>query len=470
MATFMSSTQGWVKVSMMLCACLSYNAFVEGFSSFCSSCSLAGMCALHASAPSTDSNDTVPSSEFRAVDRWTRTATDGFVGNVFGTPRTLTWGIVDDGTTITGSREGTSPSDLINRMDGLYGAGPGGSDLTQRPWFVHFDTAFERWEELSGLTFNYEPNDTGVAINGTTRRGVLGSLADHRIGGHRIDGNGSVLAYNYFPDHADMVIDTDDNFYNSTSNNSIRLQNILMHEIGHGLGFSHVESSNSRQLMEPFISTSFRGPQFDDILAVQRNYGDVFEKNGGNDSALTATPLGLVGRNSSSISLGVDGADPDAISMSQTDFVSIDGSSDTDYYHFTVSQPSLADFTLTGVGQTYNEGPQDGTQTTFDTSDLNFLEFDLFQDQTGSTLLAEGVPTLIPNGRNDPVRTNEETILGLTLLPGIDYYLRINGTVDNIQLYQLDLSLTSVTIPEPSAMMLLTLATGMAQIIRRRVG
>ena len=384
--------QGWVKVSLLFVVSLFYNAFVEGFSSYCTSCSLAGICALHASPPTTEgSGNEVPSAEFRPVDRWQTTATDGFVGNLFGAPRTLTWGIVDDGTSITGSREGTSPSNLISWLDGIYGAGSGGSDLTQRPWFTHFNTAFERWEEISGLTFNYESNDTGVAINGTTRRGFLGQLADHRIGGHRIDGNGSVLAYNYFPDHADMVIDTDDNFFNSTFNNSIRLQNVLMHEIGHGIGLAHLESNNSSQLMEPFISTSFRGPQLDDILAVQRNYGDALEKNGGNDSAATATSLGLLNENAS-ITRGADGADQDTIFMSQTDFVSIDGSSDTDYFRFTVSQPSQADIILKGVGRTYNEGPQGGTQSPLVTDNLNLLEFDLFEDPNGSTLL----------GRRDP--------------------------------------------------------------------
>ncbi|GIS63309.1 MAG: hypothetical protein CM1200mP2_55340 [Planctomycetaceae bacterium] len=33
--------------------------------------------------------------------------------------------------------------------------------------------------------------------------------------------------------------------------------------------------------MEPFASTSFDGPQYDDILAVHRSYGDVFESGSG---------------------------------------------------------------------------------------------------------------------------------------------------------------------------------------------
>ena len=41
---------------------------------------------------------------------------------------------------------------------------------------------------------------------------------------------------NFFPNNGDMVIDTGDNFYNSTGSNSLRLRNVLAHEAGHGVG------------------------------------------------------------------------------------------------------------------------------------------------------------------------------------------------------------------------------------------
>ena len=81
---------------------------------------------------------------------------------------------------------------------------------------------------------------------------------------------------------------------------------------------------------------------------------------------------------------------------------------------------------------------------------------------------AEGIPEVIPNGRNDPIRINEERILGVSLFPGVDYYLRINGTRDNVQLYQLDLNLSSFAIPEPSAIYLLTFALGATSFFRTR--
>ena len=453
MSTYITSTQGWVKVSLLFVMCMMYSALVEAVSSYCASCSLAGICTLHSGTPaSSGDNGSVPVAPFQVNDVWTSTATDGFTGSATGTPRTLTWGFVADGTNIAGNiGETASGSDLIARLDGIYGAGPGGADLTLRPWYTHFETSFERWEELSGLTFNYESNDGGAAIDGTTSpAGSLGNYADHRIGGHDIDGNFGVLAYNFFPNHADMVIDTNDSFFNNTGNNSIRLENVLMHEIGHGLGFSHLESNNSGHLMEPFINTSFRGPQHDDILAVHRNYGDALEKNGGNDTAATAFGIGSFAVNDS-FAKGIDGADQDAILMSQTDFISIDGSSDDDFFHFTVTEPANVNISVTGVGRTYNEGPQDGTQNPLNTSTLNEVSFEVISGPLGS-LSTEGI--FIPFAG----AANGGSTLLTELVPGTDYYIHVEGSVNNVQFYQLDLSF--VAVPEPSAFLLLALGMG----------
>ena len=143
-----------------------------------------------------------------------------------------------------------------------------------------------------------EPNNTGQAIDGSASpSGQLGVRPDIRIGGRSIDGQSgsNTLAYAYFPDHGDIVFDTDNVSSFSNSNNNYRtLRNTLMHEAGHALGFSHVESNNAGILMEPFISSSYDGPQLDDILALQRNYGDALEKNGGNNNYSSATPLGII--------------------------------------------------------------------------------------------------------------------------------------------------------------------------------
>ncbi|MEM7315658.1 MAG: matrixin family metalloprotease, partial [Planctomycetota bacterium] len=280
----------------------------------------------------------MPSYGYILSERWTNTATDGG-GLQFGDPTTITWSIIPDGTNISGE----GPSDFIAAMDNIIGAGPGGSDLTQRPWFTLLEQSFGRWEELGGITHVYEPNDIGGSSPGSD--GVLGSRGDVRIGGVFQDGNSGVLAFNYFPSSGgDMVLDTGDtNIIGNSSNNFRAFRNIIMHEHGHGIGISHIESSNANFLMEPFLATSFDGPQLDDIRALHRGYGDKFEKenNGnGNDTIGNAIALGspTIG---SPLVIGTAG-DQTAVPASETDFVSIDQNTDTDFFSMLTKSVSEA--------------------------------------------------------------------------------------------------------------------------------
>src|SRR5690606_21210921 len=128
-----------------------------------------------------------------------------------------------------------------------------------------------RWAALSGITFIYEPNDDGVPLS-SNNRGILGVRGDIRMSAVTIDGSSSVLAYNYYPDHGDMVLDPD-----TWLNSPRSLQNLIMHEVGHGIGLAHVCPVQNTKIMEPFITSSYFGPQHDDIRGVQYFYGDVAE-------------------------------------------------------------------------------------------------------------------------------------------------------------------------------------------------
>jgi hypothetical protein len=189
--------------------------------------------------------------------RWTTTATNGS-GLTQGTVTTLTWSLVPDGTPIPAlggiNTESSAGSNLVSYLGGIYGVTTNDTNYTDEPWFVHFQSVFSRWSQLTGITYVYSAADDGAAFTNTTANpGVLGVRGDVRIGGHYIDGNSNVLAYNFFPNHGDMVIDTGDNFFaDSTinnSNNSRRLRNTLAHEAGHGIGLNHVVSSNAAFLM-----------------------------------------------------------------------------------------------------------------------------------------------------------------------------------------------------------------------------
>jgi hypothetical protein len=140
---------------------------------------------------------------FVTQQRWQATAS-GPAGEM-GEPITLTWSIVPDGTLIPGEGE----SNLVAFLDETFGAGTTGpDDLTLRPWFPLLSEPLNRWSEVSGLTFNYEPVDDGLTHGAAD--GVLGVRGDIRIGGATVDGPGGTLAYIYFPSNSDLAVDTAD--------------------------------------------------------------------------------------------------------------------------------------------------------------------------------------------------------------------------------------------------------------------
>ncbi|MEZ6112279.1 MAG: Calx-beta domain-containing protein [Pirellulaceae bacterium] len=382
-------------------------------------------------------------SPFTLSGRWSTTASSGG-GWGQGDPITLTWSIVPDGTAIPAlggiSGESADPSNLVSYLGSIYGVTTANSDYTDEPWFTHFASVFDRWSEVTGITYVYEPNDDGAAFTNisSSAPGVVNVRGDVRIGGHRIDGNSGVLAYNFYPNHGDMVIDTADNFYATTGGNSIRLRDVLAHEAGHGIGLAHVESNNAGFLMEPFINTSFDGPQFDDILGAQRHYGDAYEKTL-NNTVAGATPLGAVA-SGSTVTIGSNGTTT-AVSPSANDFVSIDDEQDVDVFSFSVASASTVDLTLTPIGPTYNQGPQGGTQTSFNAAAQGNLNLELL-DSNGTTVLA----LANVNGVGSP-----EAITNASLPAAGTYYARVTGTTTNaVQMYRLDVTNQTAIVPELS--------------------
>ena len=355
--------------------------------------------------------------------RWSSTATNGN-GLGLGDPTTITWSIMPDGSNIPG--EGTS--DLISFLDNVIG-GSGGADLTQRPWFPAFEASFARWDALSGVTYVYEPNDDGV--NHDSLPGQLGVRGDARIGGTFLDGQSGVLAYNYFPDSGDMALDTgDSNFYGNTQQNSIRLRNVLMHEAGHGLGYSHVESNDSGFLMEPFINISFDGPQFDEIRGIHRGYGDRWEENGGNDTIGSAISLGSAGVGMTTLAIGTDASDDTVVAASDVDFVSIDDNGDADFFSFSVDNAGTADFRLSPKGATYFQGPQGGSQSLFNAKTVSDLTLSIYDSNQ----------SLVQTVDNAGVG-NDELLDGFALDQAGTYFARVTGDANNVQLYTLEVDL-----------------------------
>ncbi|MEQ8768962.1 MAG: matrixin family metalloprotease [Phycisphaerales bacterium] len=327
--------------------------------------------------------------------RWSNTALDGNTGPQ-GNPVTLTYSFLPDGAEIDTGQA----SDLFAWMNGLYGS--------FNVWQPIFQQALDEWTAVSGITYVYEPNDDGVPMNSGGSGGVSGVRGDVRIGAAFIDGNSGVLAYNYFPDSGDMVLDSADSFYNQLGGQSIRLRNVLSHEAGHGIGLSHVESSTDRFLMEPFIQTTFVGPQEDDQRGSGRGYGDYLEND---DSFGTAIDLGSFNSGDTSTTLSR----------------SIDDNGDLDYFEFTTSGSLDVEITLTPLGTTYNQGPQGGSQSSFNALTVSNLSFNVYDAST----------SLVTSVNATGAGSAENATVSLTG-PG-PHYVRIAGDADNIQRYDLEL-------------------------------
>jgi serralysin len=379
------------------------------------------------------------------VNRWTgSTALSQTQGFNQGDPLRLTWGFASLGTSINDSAfsgYADANNDLQTRLNTIYG--------NQATWQPLFQSTFDRWSSISGLSYQFEANDDGAPwFNPGPNPGVLGVRADLRIGGKPLDGNNSLLAYNYFPNSgSEMVIDTNDNFYDNVTNNSIRLRNVIAHEHGHGLGMPHVESNNSNALMEPFINTTFDGPQFHDILAAQRAYGDVNEKGLGNDTALLATNLGTLS-NGGTISIGNDARDL-LVSFNETDFFSIDDTSDIDFFRFSISQAGNLTINLESLGLSYNASPQSGVQTLFNPKSRSDLSLSLFGSD-GVTLLSSVNATGLGG----------DELIGNFFLGSIgNYFVRVNGVENadastfDAQFFGLSMALIAA-VPEPSSIVL----------------
>lgn len=352
--------------------------------------------------------------------RWTN-PTGGLSANQ-GDPSTVSWSIVPDGTVDSANN---STTNLVAFMDNIYGGGAGA--IEDRPWFGIFERAYDRWSELSGLTFVYEANDDGVPMGGTNR-GVSGVRGDVRIGGRPIDGNFGVLAFNYFPNNGgnggfdgDMIIDTNDVFYFNSADGPTGenrgMSNVVMHEAGHGIGLGHVIPVDQTKLMEPTVSTAYLGPQHDDILASQQLYGDTNEND---DTKADATDIGEL-----------------ANGLRAFNNVSVNVASDDDWYQFSVPSAGRMTLMLEPIGEQYQVGPQNGATGPVDTLRNLDLSFEL-QANDGSVLaLVNGV------GAGEV-----ELLSDFDLTAGGSYFLRVIGegaaTADP-QLYNLSIRMRGLT-------------------------
>ncbi len=272
------------------------------------------------------------------------------------TPRALTWSFVPDGTNIPSTGDPNigdpaAPSNLFAQMDAKFGG-----IANRAVWIAQFQACFNRWAALTGTSYTFVSTagnqwDDGSAFPSGSSSATRGDI---RIGMKNVDGGSGVLAYNFFPDTGDMVLDSSENWA-SGAPGYVFLFNTLTHEHGHGLGLAHNCPANGSVLMEPFLNTGFTGPQQDDVRAIARSYGDAFEPNG---TTATATPIGNISTTTPLIPSNVPAP---AIANATLTAISVDGDQD----HFSVQNdgPVFALVTLTPIGSNYASYTQNSNGT-----------------------------------------------------------------------------------------------------------
>jgi len=351
---------------------------------------------------------------FQQTSRWGATALNNTPPYSQGSPTTLTYSYVPDGTFVPNLIGVSGNSNFQSWMNGIYGS--------PASWQPIFDFIFSTWGDLSGITYVYEPNDDGVNLNGAS--GSAGVRGDLRIAAIFIDGNSNVLAYNNFPQDGDMVLDSGDSFFSNTGSGSLRLRNVATHEHGHGFGALHVCPINGTKLMEPFVNLSFDGPQLDDILNVQRLYGDQYEPN---DTAAQATSLG-------SLSAGI------------TDVftVSSDDNTDVDWYAFSITSAKDAVVTMTPTGATYDSSPQ-SCGGTGNCCSGNFINTQIFNN-LGVEIIDTNGSTVLDSANSGGAGVADTATANLPVAG--TYYARVfSGSSNNIQAYKLRVDLADAAIP-----------------------
>jgi|GEM_PF-1006817 len=366
------------------------------------------------------------------TDFFNPTATaDG--GAAQGDSLTLTWSIIPDGTNMpaSDSQDTTCNSSLISDFNTKYGAGN---------WQNEIRNVFADWSSKTGNVYVEQGTDDGAAW--PTSPGVLGVRGDIRIGGCTIDGDSNILAYNFFPNNGDMKIDSKDAFYDGF-NLTTTFHNVISHEHGHGVAVAHVCPINQTKLMEPFVTSAFKGLQHDDIRAIQRHHGDRNELIGAdNDVSGRATNLGTP---TNDVPTNVQG-------------ISIDDNGDTDWFKFNVAGAGAkVDVSVTPIGSTYLNGQQNGdgscsAGTPFNSLAVHNLGFEI-RDSDGTTVLATGNAN--PAGVAEALTTVSLGAAGTK-------YIRVFGdSTDDIQLYDLQVTvrgpiLTASITPDPDPILATT--------------
>jgi len=272
-----------------------------------------------------------------------------------GDPITLTWSFVPDG-----AQQGVFGSQLFAKMDADFAI------QGRAFWIQQFQNAFNRWGELTGVTFERvslpgEEWDDGAPWG---QPGADGLRGDIRIWGVNLGTPPGLVASTQLPSMfaggditmtTNAAIDWSAPYWNPVW----AFQRTLTHEIGHALGLNHVCPNNDTMLMQPWSTNTFAvyGPQHDDMRAAQRLYGDPREPN---DTWETAAWIDLPQTSPGTVNYGEITEPLGPFGPIDHGKLSIDRAGDEDWYRFYLPGPAvrIVDLILEPVGFYYESRPE----------------------------------------------------------------------------------------------------------------
>jgi len=274
----------------------------------------------------------------------------------------------------------------------------------------------------TGLTFTYTSDDA-AAWGGVPSDGNRGDI---RLAGYDLPTSGELGRAALPSFGGDLLFDT----ANTSLGNPDSLRTLFQHEIGHALGLGHVSVEGASVLMNTGTLPQ-NGPQFDDLYALTRLYGDRHEAEGGNDAWSTATNLGAAAPGAP-LAIGVD-ASGLGVLTEQTDYASVDSHTDVDFYRFETNSAVTLAVTLAPRGPTYNYTSIPATAQdpqTLAASAQSNLNFTLYASD-GTVPLAHVDRTSLGDA---------ETLANFNLLTAGEYFLGVSGADNANQFYRLDIA------------------------------
>lgn len=358
--------------------------------------------------------------DYQAEQRWTLTSY-GNTGSI-GTACRFGYSFVPDGTVVPNSGLGTGPSVLNSTFTSQFGS--------QALWRQKFRQMFDAWGNVSGLRYD-EVSDDGAPLH--FYPGQIGRRGDLRISSIVLD-EPNVLAYNFFPNNGDMVINAYWN-WSSPANDYRFLRNTLGHEHGHGMGLGHVMPLNDTKLMEPVLSTAFDGPKNDDIQGCQFLYGDRVEDN---DDIGHATDIGV------------------ASSGMTVDLLAIERPADRDWFLVEIPAGNTLTVRAEPVGEAYLVGAQGGPPPILrDNRRINDLRITAYQSD-GVTFI--GSSNSAGMGFPETLQSIARPTNGV-----VSVKIDVSTIAEDIQRYRLVFSLDSATttfVPNSLTVLLGTVTSG----------